>query len=94
MFQAFSYGLIFLTIIACNHKWGKPWDEAKLQKGKRKTRRETRFEKNRAQERADYEASREKRREARRKKRAQEERLEAVYQERKHAYDVPGGSRY
>ncbi|KAK5138356.1 hypothetical protein LTR08_003417 [Meristemomyces frigidus] len=94
MFQAFSYGLIFLTIIACNHKWGKPYEEAKVQKEKRKVRRETRYETNRAQERADYEESRVKRREARKKKRAQEERLEEVYRERRHAYKVPGWRRH
>ena len=93
MFQAFSYGLIFLTIIACNHRWGKPYEEARIQKEKRKIRRETRYDKNRAQEKADYEASREKRREARRKRRVEEERLERVYAERRHAYEVPGRGR-
>ncbi|KAK4541246.1 hypothetical protein LTR36_008162 [Oleoguttula mirabilis] len=76
MFQPFSYALLFLAIVACNHKWGKPYDEARTHKEERHARRKARYEKNRAQEKKEFEEAQEKRREKREARKKQEERLE------------------
>lgn len=90
MFQPFSYALMFLALVAVNHKWGKPYEEAKTQKELRRARRRARYEKDRAQDKKDFADAQEKRREARKKRRQEEERLEELYQNRRHAYEVPG----
>ncbi|KAK5127624.1 hypothetical protein LTR85_006964 [Meristemomyces frigidus] len=89
MFQPFSYALLFLAIVACNHKFGKPYEEARAQKEQRRARRKARYEKNRAEEKKAFEEAQEKRREARKKRKQEEERLEELYRNRRHAYEVP-----
>lgn len=74
-----------------NHKYGKPWEDAKTQKDKRARRRKARYEKNKAAERKEFEESQQKRREAKRKRRQEDEKLEEVYGRRSEgfwAYDV------
>ncbi|KAI7110155.1 hypothetical protein KC343_g19059 [Hortaea werneckii] len=91
MFSSLAYGLIFFLIIAMNHKYGKPWEDAKTQKDTRKRKRKARYEKNKAAEQKEFEQSQQKRREAKRKQRKEDEKLGEVYGRRSEgfwAYDV------
>ncbi|RMY51093.1 hypothetical protein D0865_06539 [Hortaea werneckii] len=96
MFSSLAYGLIFFLIIAMNHKYGKPWEDAKTQKDKRARRRKARYEKNKAAEQKEFEESQQKRREAKRKRRQEDEKLGEIYGRRRpgelNDYALPCGT--
>ncbi|TKA24680.1 hypothetical protein B0A50_05668, partial [Salinomyces thailandicus] len=76
MFASWAYGLIFFAIVAINHKYGKPWSEARQQNHQHARARKTRYETHRQAEKKEFRERRAKRRQAKREEELEGQRLE------------------
>ena len=77
-FQAWTYILMFFSIVALNHRYGKSYEDTFAAKERRRARTQARMAKADAAEKEADEAARKKRREAREKRRKEQERMEGI----------------
>ncbi|KAK3110731.1 hypothetical protein LTR53_014684 [Teratosphaeriaceae sp. CCFEE 6253] len=77
-FQAWSYILLFFSLIALNHKYGKPYDDTRAADERRRARTLARMDEARAEAKAADAAARGKRKQARAARRREEERMGGI----------------
>ncbi|KAK0926266.1 hypothetical protein LTR29_017898, partial [Friedmanniomyces endolithicus] len=77
-FQAWTYILLFFSIVALNHRYGKSYEDASAATAHRRARTHARMAKTREEEKKADVAAKERRRVKREERRREEERLEGI----------------